>query len=43
MQKIRMDIMAARDLGDVRLARKRLLDQPQLLNLSPPPSPLRAG
>jgi hypothetical protein len=42
MQEIRMDIMAARDLGDVRLRRQRLLDQPQLLSLSPPPSPLRA-
>ena len=43
MQEIRMDIMAARDLGDVRLGRQRLLDQPQLLSLSPPPPPLRAG
>ena len=42
MQRIRMDIVPARDLGDRGLRRQRLLDQAQLLSPRPPSSSLRA-
>ena len=38
MQQIRMNIVSARDLGDRRLRRQRLLDQAQLLRTRPPTS-----
>src|SRR5262245_49257136 len=42
MQEMRMNIMSARNLSDLRTRRQRLLDQPELLGRRPSPSPLRA-
>src|SRR5206468_7692707 len=42
VEHVGMNVVPARNLGNARLARKTLLDDPQLLSRRPAPSPLRA-